>query len=262
MPMPMKAPEWHHCPKWMAALWLAASCSSQAADFIVYSAEFPSLAESTATGAKGLYVDLLEQVERKTGHRFIWRFQPWARAQLSAQTDPSGLIANFTRTPERESRYQWVGVLGWGRYGVFIPRKSAARTLADLQDDTIGYLNGSDVQGVLQQAGFKKLEPATAGEFNARKLHLGRLGGWAINLWTGPSIYLKNGFALDELRVIPLNDAWDQWLAASPSFPPQAAEQIGAALVGLQREGVVKTLETKYWQSIAGMPNPTVAKGK
>ncbi|OYT93904.1 MAG: hypothetical protein CFE43_00785 [Burkholderiales bacterium PBB3] len=188
----------------LAALFAMAACSAQASDFTIYSTEFPSLAEPSGEGAKGLYADLLAQVERKTGHRFSWRFQPWARAQLSAQADPNGMIVNFTRTPERESRYQWVGVVGWGRYGVFIPEKSKARTLADIQDQTIGYLNGSDAQGVLQQAGFKKLEPATAGEFNARKLHLGRIGGWAINLWTGPSI----------------------------------------------------------WQSIAGMPNPTVAKGK
>ena len=241
---------------------LVVACSAQAADFTIYSAEFPSLAESSSTGAKGLYVDVLEQVERKTGHRFTWRFQPWARAQLSAQADPNGLIVNFTRTPEREPRYQWVGVLGWGRYGVFTLRKSEARTLADIQGETIGYLNGSDVQGVLQQAGFKKLEPVANGELNAKKLHLGRIGGWAVNLWTGPSIYLQNGFSLDELQVMPLNTTWEQWLAASLQFSPQAAEQINAALASLQREGAVKALEVKYWQSISGMPNPTIAKGK
>ena len=244
-----------------AVACLASAPQALAAEFTIYSASFPRLAEPKGDGASGLYVDLMAQVERKTGHRFIWRFQPWARAQLSARADPNGLIANFTRTPEREALYRWVGVVGWGRYAVFVPRKSPAQNLAAMKGMTIGYLNGSEVQGVLQDRGFKKLEAANNSESNARKLHLGRIDGWAINMWTGPTIFVGEGFSLDELRVLPLNDAWDQWLAGSPQFPAEAAAQIGEALGKLKQDGTARALEAKYWQAMPGMPNPAVAKG-
>lgn len=246
---------------WVAACMLTGA-QAQATEFTIYTSSFARLVEPQGDGAMGLYVDLLAQVERKTGHHFVWKFQPWARAQLSARADPNGLIVNFTRTPERESQYSWVGAVGWGRYGLFVPRKLFDRTLTSMKGVKVGHLNGSEVVGVLQDMGFTNLEAATNSESNARKLQLGRIDAWAINMWTGPTVFKNEGFSLDELRVLPLNEPWDQWLAASPQFPPEAAAQIGEALKKLQQDGTAKALEAKYWQALPGLSNPAVAKGK
>lgn len=244
------------------AACLSVSHFAHAAEFTIYTSSFARLVEPQGEGATGLYVDVLAQVERRTGHHFVWKFQPWARAQLSARSDPNGLIPNFTRTPERESQYSWVGVVGWGRYGLFVPRKLFGKSLAMLKGVKVGHLNGSEVVGVLQELGFTNLEAATNSESNARKLHLGRIDAWAINMWTGPTVFKSEGLPLNELRVLPLKEPSDQWLAASPQFPPEAAAQIGEALKRIQQDGTARALEAKYWQPLPGMTSPALAKSK
>ena len=120
----------------------------------------------------------------------------------------------------------------------------------------IGYLNGSDVLGVLHAEGFSRLEGAVTGSVNARKLQMARITGWAVNVWTGPTVYEQAGFESTALCVQPLGKAWDQWLAASPQFPVDAAAQIQASLRALRANGTVKSLEARYWRPISGISPP------
>ncbi len=232
--------------------------ASQAASFTIYTTEFPRLAEQQGEAAVGLYVELMRKVAQATGHQFTWVFQPWPRAQRSAQDDPKGLIANLTRNAGREVLYSWVGVMGWGRYGIFSLRESAGAACTPLvpSAQVIGYLNGSDVLGSLQAEGFSNLEGAVTSAVNARKLQMARLGGWAVNVWTGPSMYEQAGFSAAALCVQALGPSWDQWLAASLHFPAEAAAQIGASLRKLKADGTFKSLEARYWRPVPGIVPP------
>lgn len=221
--------------------------------FTIYTTKFPRLVEPEGTAFSGLYVELMRKVEGLTGYQFKWVIEPWPRAQMSALTDPEGLIANFTRTPEREPKYRWIGVMGRGQQGIFVLKENPANHLDDLKNQLVGYLNGSDLRDTLVAKGFKQLDPGNTGESNAKKLHFGRIAGWTINVWQAESVYEQAGFSFDELRVFLLAEPWDQWLAASPQFPPAAATQIETALRQLKANGTVKTLETKYWRPIQGL---------
>ncbi len=238
------------------AFAFAGAC--QAADFTIYTTEFPRLAEQQGGMAGGMYVEVMRKVAQATGHHFTWVFQPWPRAQRSAQDDPKGLIVNLTRNAGREAQYSWVGVIGWGRYGIFSLRQSAGAACAPLVPSAqmIGYLNGSDVLGALQVEGFANLEGAVTSAVNARKLQMARIKGWAVNVWTGPSMYEQAGFSAASLCVQPLGPNWDQWLAASLNFPAEAAAQIGASLRKLRADGSFKSLENQYWRPVPGITPP------
>ncbi|GAB3246281.1 substrate-binding periplasmic protein [Chitinimonas naiadis] len=239
-------------------LFAVASVAASASDFLLYTASFSRLVVPDGEGAKGLYVEIMQRVEQETGHHFKWVFQPWTRAQLSAQTDANGLIVNLTRNPEREAKFRWVSPMGWGRYGIFSLRSAPALD----EQQPIGYLHGSDVLGVLQAAGYKNLATGLSGESNARKLQAGRITGWAVNIWTGPATYEEAGYNIADLRVLPIGDAWDQWIAASPQFPLATATQIEAALRKLKADGTLKSLEAKYWRPLSGLATPGEARGR
>lgn len=235
---------------------LAGPC--RAATFTIYTTDFPRLAEVHAGTPAGMYVELMRIVGEATGHRFQWSHQPWPRAQRSAQDDPVGLIINLTRTSTRETLYRWVGVVGWGRYGIFYLRDAGSGRCGSpgSSDQVIGFLNGSDVLDVLQAEGYSRLEGAVTGVANARKLQMGRTAGWAVNVWTGPTVYEQSGFEASGLCVRPLGRPWDQWLAASPNFPADVAAQIGASLRALKADGTFKRLEERFWRPVPGISPP------
>ncbi|HEY9100682.1 substrate-binding periplasmic protein [Chitinimonas sp.] len=240
----------------LGLLLLALPPYGQAEDYTLYTTTFSRLVAPDGEGAKGLYVEIMQRVEQETGHHFRWVFQPWPRAQLSAQGDPAGLVVNLTRSPEREAKYRWVSPMGWGRYGIFTLRDQPLTA-----DKPIGYLHGSDVLNVLQAAGYGNLTAGLSADSNARKLQARRIGGWAVNIWTGPTTYEEAGYDIAELRVQPIGEAWDQWIAASPQFPQPVALQIAAVLRKLKADGTLKMLEAKYWRPLPGYPTPSEARG-
>lgn len=241
-------------------LFFAFAGACQASSFTIYTTEFPRLSEQQPGGmASDMYVDLMRKVGEATGHHFTWVIQPWPRAQRSAQDDPKGLIVNLTRSAAREAQYSWVGVVGWGRYGIFYLRDSHGPACPAIAPSAqvIGYLNGSDVLAVLQSEGFSKLEGAVTSAANAHKLQMARIAGWAVNVWTAPTVFEQAGFEAAALCVQPLGQAWEQWLAASPHFPADAAAQIRASLRMLKADGTVKSLEARYWRPVAGIAPPS-----
>jgi len=239
------APAWRHAALLSAAL-LCGAAAVRAESFNVYATDLPPLVAPGERQPQGLYVELVQLLARATGHQFIWVIQPWARAQLSAQNDPKGLIVNLTRNPEREPRYRWIAPIGWGQYAVFVLAAHPATSAIELAEQRIGYLNGADAAAILNEAGLRVHEPAATGVSNARKLRAGHIQGWAANVWTGPSTYEQAGFDARELRALPFGKPWHQWLAGSSQLAEGVAVELGAAMRRLKDDGSFRALELRY----------------
>lgn len=218
----------------------------------IYSTELPPLVRPPAEAVSGLYAELLQEAAKRAGLALRWRILPWPRAQLEVQQDPRGLILPFTRTAQREAHYRWVAPIGWGWYAVLQRREQAVTRLDELADKPIGYLLGSDAADVLQAHGLRKPEAANSAGANANKLRLGRIAGWAVSVWTGPSAYAAAGHDPAELSALPLGRPWVQWLAAHPRFDDELAERLSRALAELDRQGRLRELEKLHWQRVQG----------
>jgi ABC-type amino acid transport substrate-binding protein len=231
----------------VAALAAQAAAHLAAQTLNVYATELPPLSYLEGGKPRGYYVDLMNLVEQRSGLHFDWQFQPWARAQVSTQQDPSGLIVNFTRTEEREPKYRWIERVGWGRYAIFTLKERSIREARLLKEATIGYLLGADAAGVLASQGFLRTEAANGNDANVRKLKKGRIDGWIANIWTGPAVYQAAGFAPTELHALKIGAPWQQWMAASLQLDPGVGDRLKRVLLDLQADGSIDALERRYW---------------
>ncbi len=232
------------------ASWL---CPLRAADLLtVYTTDLAPLVSQSGDRVEGLHAELLQEAARRAGLTLRWKILPWPRAQLEMQQDPRGLILPFTRTAQREPQYSWLAPIGWGHYAVLQRRQDAASRLEDLVDKPIGYLLGSDAADVLKVNGLQQAEAANSAGANANKLQLGRIAGWAVNVWTGPTAYAAAGHEPSDLSALPLGKPWVQWLAAHPQFDKGLAERLVRALSELERQGRMRELEKIHWQRIQG----------
>lgn len=91
----------------------------------------------------GLDMDLLAELERRTGLHFEVHRAPWARGLAALQNGSADLMTGLARTPERE---QYIDYLAEPYYAC-APRLYATRDMAgqinrydDLRNHTIGYV--------------------------------------------------------------------------------------------------------------------------
>ena len=53
--------------------------------------------------------DILREVLKQADVDYHIQFLPWPRALLNVKQEPNTLIYTISRTPERESQYEWIG---------------------------------------------------------------------------------------------------------------------------------------------------------
>ncbi|MES2188133.1 MAG: ABC transporter substrate-binding protein [Pseudomonadota bacterium] len=98
---------------------------------------------------------------------------PWARAYDLALREPNVLIYLIARTPQRESRFQWVGELMRMRYHLYaLPDRTDLRigSLDDARPYTIGVVRDDVRQQYLAAHAFTRLAVTAQPAENVRKL--------------------------------------------------------------------------------------------
>lgn len=185
---------------------------------------------------KGIAVDLMEIVAQRVGFELDVRFQPWKRAQVSAEATPGSLIFSIARTKARLDRYYWIAPL------VFT--QSSFVTLADPIDgfeDALrtgartGVLLGSARARFLRRKGLTTIVEVSSEDQIAAMLDAGRVEAWYTMDWR--AAYLFRQQQLDPSRLVIGKPAWvsAQYLAANKDFDRALAARIADvvnALVG------------------------------
>jgi polar amino acid transport system substrate-binding protein len=98
-------------------LWLAgwASAGAQAVALEVVSTDNPPFNYEEGGAPRGLGTEVLQAIAADAGLELHIVFLPWQRALREVEQKPDTLIFTLARTPERETRYEWIGP--------FAPRK-------------------------------------------------------------------------------------------------------------------------------------------
>ncbi|WP_256662349.1 ABC transporter substrate-binding protein [Pseudomonas sp. F(2018)] len=105
---------------------------------------------------EGLDIDLLDELQRRTGLRFEVRLQPWARALEDMRRGQADLMTGLARTPERE---QYIDYLE-PTYHACAPRLYGAPERAAIGD--YAQLGGMRIGYVLQSAYFEPFDSDAA----------------------------------------------------------------------------------------------------
>ena len=236
-------------------LWLAMPI--QATLLEVVTEEGPPLQYLEQGQIRGAGAEFVERLLRRAGYSYRLSMVPWARAELTATTQPNVLIFSIARTPAREDQYQWIGRLLTLQYALFRLGSRGDIQLERLDDAKawrIGVVKGDVRANWLRDQGFAYaggtgpgLDEAPTSLDNLRKLQAGR-----VDLIPSSTLGLvgycqQTGQRCDQLLpILDLPFRAELYLAASQGTPPEVIARLRQAYAQLIKEGSYDRLLGAY----------------
>jgi len=222
----------------LVALCLARVCAAR--EITVDAGPIPPFSYEEQGRPAGIAVDLLDAAGKLYGISFHYRFLPWLRAQSETRSSSDRIIIPLTRTPERETQYNWIAELFQYQFVLISAGAPLPHTLEEAKGMRIAVLRGNPAEKILHDLGFTQVESAFSEEINARKLAVRRIDLWVAADLAAKSIYRQAGGDPAQLRYgLRLGDVMHVFLASSPGFNDAATRDIadGVARVRVSGEG-------------------------
>lgn len=169
---------------------------------------------------------------------------PWARAIAMARTQAVTCVYSMSRTPERESLYQWVGPLVFNDWALFA--RSGAAKPAQLQavaKARIGSYQGDAIVPFLQQRGHQ-VDVSSSDELNPRKLLAGRIDYWATGRLIG--LYRLQLQGLTGIEPVLNFNRSEMYLACQKDMPEALIRQLNQGLQALDKRGVIRKIYSDF----------------
>lgn len=236
-----------HSVAMLALLALLLSPSNAAEPSIkLVAAEFPPLTTNTGGQSSGVVLEVVSEACRRAGIALEFRFLPWQRAQLETLASNDVLIIPFTRTPSRETQYQWIApVLEF--HTVLVTLAKPPSSVDEARKLVVGYVRGTSFKDEAEHAGFAYVEETDDDVTNARKLKLGRIGAWMTTDLMARGVYRQAGFDPAELKYGPtLGPVKVSWVAASHEFPKEIAAKIADTIDRMRADGSYQAIVRRY----------------
>lgn len=209
-----------------------------------------SEADSTAR-ASGYGRELIAKVMQEAGLDFTVEPLPFARALKTLETNPNAVLFPMLRTAERESRYQWIGLLAKREYHMYRldSRKDIViQSLDDARRYRIGVMRGDVRADYLRSQGFvegsdKGLEVVNVAFSLLKMQQSGRID---LIVFSDEGLKLAcQEAALGCEAFVPayrLDIVGNLWLAASPLMPAERVTALKKAFRKQEEAGYVGKL--------------------
>lgn len=205
-------------------------------------------------GPQGFSVELLRLMAARAGLPLEVQVLPWQRAVQMAEAQPGSLLFSLTRTPERETQFQWVGPIAQRRILLY---KLASRTdlslsqLSELGALKIGVVRDSAADRQLQAAGLKpgaQLEHGLDDATNVRKLMAGRMEFVALLDWAAAWNMRQLKLPYATLQPVMEQDTdKSYWYGLRSDADPGLVRRLQAELDALKRDGRYERLRQRYF---------------
>jgi polar amino acid transport system substrate-binding protein len=217
---------------------------------IIGAARPPYVIERDGQGS-GPAVEILRQIAPAAGIDPAVRILPFQRAIMAL--DQGGTIyPALLRTPQRETRYIWIGEVFSDR-AVFMTRRGSpvvnglevARRLGQ-----INVMRGSELHGMLQSFGLTDIESSNSEADIARLLRAGRIDGWFTPRAVGRATWKMLAFDPADLQDGETFALLPFWIAASANLPAETVTRLRAAYRSLRNDG-------RYRRIIAPLESPS-----
>lgn len=215
----------------------------------VVTGDLPPFAIEAGGERRGVLVELTEAVLRHASMAAKVEFFPWARALHLTQQQPRVAVLPLTRTPERETQFQWLLKL-YVQHFVFISRSgdAAVTQLAQARRLRVGVLRGSPNLAQLQRQDFSEARIVQASSVEDMLKMLERRH---VNVIFGSEQVCldkarTSGRDLDGLRVGLRLESGDVWLAGASGFSDADRLRLEDSHRALLRDGSIERLFRSY----------------
>lgn len=206
--------------------------------------------------AKGIGSEVVKAALQEAELEATFTEYPFVRAYNMLKANQEAIFYySLARTPERESLFQWIGVVASATHGLLALKDKAVtiEKLEDLKHYTIGSTNEDVVDQYLlarkEQLGLQ-LDRHASYETNIKKLFGKRVDVWAGNHYAGLYLAEKLGHRADDLKIVYTFDELqaDYYLAASLSTPAETIEKLRAAFEKIHSDGTYDNIVNAYFE--------------
>lgn len=233
-----------------ALCWPAAAPWAQALPPLhVVTGELPPMSMPGQPGQRGVLLDLVEALLKRSELPAQVEFFPWARAMLLASEKPRTLILPLNRTPEREAKFQWLVKLYAQRF-VFLTLAGRPRvdTLEQAREARVGGLRGSSNLAELQQQGLPpdRIYQATSIADMHRALERGLVDALYGSELIHTDAWRRSGRDPARLQTGLTLESADIWLAAQSGVTEAEQARLREAHEAMLADGSVERLFKRY----------------
>lgn len=204
--------------------------------------------------AQGFSSELARLMAAEAGLPLEIQVLPWQRAVQAAAQQPNSLLFSLTRTPERETQYQWVGPIGPRRILIYrLGRRTEVQpaSLQALAGLRLGVVRDSAAARQLLAEGLtpeEQLELSLDDASNLRKLLAGRMELIAMLDWAAAWHLRQLKLPYSTLvPVLPLNTALAYWFGLPADTDPALVRRLQEALDRIKRDGRYERLRQRYF---------------
>lgn len=188
----------------------------------------------------GLFVEVVQEIQRRLGNKDQIESIPWARGYRLALTEPNVVLFSTARNPEREHRFQWVGPVQTSICSLFAKR-GASMQVASLSDakaaSSILVPREWDAYDHLINLGFTNLAQTNTPEQMVKMLLVGR-APLMFTMRTGIRGLLERaGAGTDEVEEVYIAYKAQSYIAFSQKAPPEIVRQWQQALNKMKEDG-------------------------
>ena len=220
-------------------------------DLIFVTEEWPPSHYSQDGEATGFSTDIIRAMMANLGEEHDIRIYPGTRATGMLDNMPNIMAFTYFRTPQRETKYKWIGPLDRDAI-YFYKRKGDSRRFVDMKDirsvNSIMIAYGGMVRSRLEAQGLKNYVAALKNRDQIRSVLRGKVDLLANFTRLGLAYYLRNmGEASDALvptEVSVVDVSLD--IACSKDIPDAVIARWQAALDHLHKSGEYARIYHKY----------------
>lgn len=192
---------------------------------------------------EGPAAELVEKVIKTAGIDFTTKVLPWARAYKEAEQTKNTLIYSILRTPVRESKFHWIGVISKPQYYLFAIRGSTqikSNNFNAYKNAKIGTLLNSASYHQLKSEGFTNLAALNNAKTIFQLLKRKRVDFITVNKRTFQKICEFNSVGCDEIiAVAPIDMPKSSLLyfAINKESDPELVKHLKTAYKQLKSNG-------------------------
>ncbi len=235
----------------MGSQWCLAE-SQKSPPFRLYISEYPPFCFTQDDKATGVGVDIVQEILHRLDLKATITSLPWKRAYIYLSKKPDVMLFTVTRTPERESLFQWVGPVITAELVLFAKRGSKLniQTLDDAkQVKSIGTVQGYSAEKWLRSKGFTNIDTiARDDRRNVLKLMPKRISLWACVNISGFFIAKQARFDPAELKIVYKLVEQPKYIAYSKAIPKNDIQEWQRILDEMKQDGTYDKIMSRWIQ--------------
>lgn len=210
----------------------------------------------------GLAVEVVKELQRRTGNTDPIELVPWARGYVELETLPDVALFATARTPQRNELFKWVGPFDETAFCLFVKADSKiiVKDLAEARNlGAIGVYTNDVRDLYLTKEGFQNLERTVDNVANVKKLMAGRIDAFASAEVSIEELARSAGYHAEDMKVALTFLKVQQFIAFSRKTPDATVKAWSDAFEAMKKDHTFERIFRTYHPR-GPLPGPAITK--